>query len=628
MTQKTEFYRHPTIFRSVICTAVIALFACAADAAVVSRGAATSARPSVTTRGNATTGRMPTTTVSTTTDTNTTTTTNNQSETTTTSDATDTSDDSDEMVIENRSSYFDEILSESSTSNTDTSAATLAELVAAQRAELDAQDAITTANTVLSGNQNACDVGLRACMREKCGNDFTGCSGDTDTMWGNKMDSCRNDIDATCTGEEYRLFAAEIKSDRDINARLASYNAILDCGNRYNDCIMTECGVTFSKCLGKSAGDAAIAKCETIANNCIEQDSGLASRAMQVFANLRVDAEEQVMRDEERLYELRDQMANQCQTLGAMFDERTFSCVYTVNFYAGDDSTLYASKKAYAGDVFDCTPNWFGIDITTFMENAYRLTREQTSASSALLGSGLGVAAGAITSGAIDRAIDRHKAEKALKDAQDEYDENYGSDDSDTDGDKKASTKDKKSDDKKSDDKDNKQSDDDTNDKKSGLLSTSRPSQQELQDACAAVNGTWKNGFCSDPQCGENEIYDDFNGKCKERDPETTPLTISDQEQRCNIVGTWFNGKCICDNGGTFNTVTGMCECGANQKYNSETKKCEMDLQIGLTPGLSGNNTGGGLLGGTNSGLGGGLLNTNSTGKTLGTRTTRGVSSR
>lgn len=450
MTQKTEFYRHPTIFRSVICTAVIALFACAADAAVVSRGAATSARPSVTTRGNATTGRMPTTTVSTTTDTNTTTTTNNQSETTTSSDATDTSDDSDEMVIENRSSYFDEILSESSTSNTDTSAATLAELVAAQRAELDAQDAIATANTVLSGNQNACDVGLRACMREKCGNDFTGCSGDTDTMWGNKMDSCRNDIDATCTGEEYRLFAAEIKSDRDINARLASYNAILDCGNRYNDCIMTECGVTFSKCLGKSAGDAAIAKCETIANNCIEQDSGLASRAMQVFANLRVDAEEQVMRDEERLYELRDQMANQCQTLGAMFDERTFSCVYTVNFYAGDDSTLYASKKAYAGDVFDCTPNWFGIDITTFMENAYRLTREQTSASSALLGSGLGVAAGAITSGAIDRAIDRHKAEKALKDAQDEYDENYGSDDSDTDGDKKASTKDKKSDDKKS----------------------------------------------------------------------------------------------------------------------------------------------------------------------------------
>ena len=163
-----------------------------------------------------------------------------------------------------------------------------------------------------------------------------------------------------------------------------------------------------------------IAKCETIAKNCTEQDSGLASRAMQVFANLRVDAEEQVQRDEERLYELRDEMIAQCQTLGATFDERTFSCVYTVNFYAGDDGTLYASKKAYAGASFDCTPNWFGIDITTFMENAYRLTRSQTSASAAMLGSGLGVAAGAITSGAIDRAIDRQKAERAVKDAEKE----------------------------------------------------------------------------------------------------------------------------------------------------------------------------------------------------------------
>ena len=71
----------------------------------------------------------------------------------------------------------------------------------------------------------------------------------------------------------------------------------------------------------------------------------------------------------------------------------------------------------------------------------------------------------------------------------------------------------------------------------------------------------------------------------------------------------WSNGKCFCTNGGTFNNVTGMCECGANQKYNSETQKCELNFQIDLTSGLTGNNTGGG---------------------TLGTRTvsTRGVSSR
>ena len=54
------------------------------------------------------------------------------------------------------------------------------------------------------------------------------------------------------------------------------------------------------------------------------------------------------------------------------------------------------------------------------MENAMRLTREQTSASSAMLGSGLGMTAGAITSGAIDRAVDSHKAKKSLNKAEKE----------------------------------------------------------------------------------------------------------------------------------------------------------------------------------------------------------------
>ena len=113
-------------------------------------------------------------------------------------------------------------------------------------------------------------------------------------------------------------------------------------------------------------------------------------------------------------------MGAACKTLGAMFDERTLDCVYTVNFYAGDKSTLFASKKAYAGSTFNCDQNWFGIDVTTFKENAYRLTRSQTAASSAMLGSGVGTAVGSITSGALNRALDRQKAEKALKKAKDE----------------------------------------------------------------------------------------------------------------------------------------------------------------------------------------------------------------
>lgn len=581
------------------------------NAAVVSRGSSASSRQPVSTRSNMT-SRMPSVSVNTNTDTGATADTVSESDTP--SETTESTTSTDDFIIENKSSQFAEVLSDSSTSATDTSSKTLAELVAAQRAELDAQSAITTANATLTGNQNACDLGLRACMREKCGDDFTECRGDTDTMWGNKMDGCRNDLDVTCTGEEYRLFASEIKSDRDMNARLASYNAVLDCGNQYNNCIVTECGTTFGGCLGKSAGDAAIAKCKKIANNCIQQDSGLASRAMQVFANLRVDAEEQVQRDEERLYELRDEMRTQCQSLGATFDERTFSCVFTVEFYAGEDTTLYASKKVYAGDVFDCTPNWFGIDVTTFMENAYRLTRSQTSASSALLGSGLGIAAGAITSGAIDRAIDRHKADKALKEAEKEHEENYGDKSDDAEQDKSDDASDTETPETKSDDTES--------------SASSRPNEDARKAECEKMGGTWKNGLCSNPDCGEGQIWDDFNGRCKERDPETTPLLISEQEQRCKVVGSWLNGKCICNNGGTFNTVTGLCECGDGQKL--QDGKCVLDFKVDLTSGLSGNNTGGGLLSGTNSGLGGGLFNTNTTGNTLGTRTvsSRGVSSR
>lgn len=326
------------------------------------------------------------------------------------------------IIIEDKTSQFSDVLGEASTSDNDSSKSALAEKIRAQRAALDARDAVDTANAKMQNSmangQNACDFGLRECMKKKCGNNYSKCAKDTDTLWGDKMDACRRDL--PCTGEEYRIFTTEIKADRDMNTKIASYTSIIECGNRYNDCVITECGKTFSKCLGKSAGDKAIEKCKKIANECKEQDSGLPSRMMEVFGTLRQDAEKQIKKDEEKLYSLRDAMGNACKMLGAMFDERTLDCVYTVNFYAGDKSTLFASKKAYAGSTFNCDQNWFGIDVTTFKENAYRLTRSQTAASSAMLGSGVGTAVGAITSGALNRSLDRQKAEKALKDAKDE----------------------------------------------------------------------------------------------------------------------------------------------------------------------------------------------------------------
>lgn len=296
----------------------------------------------------------------------------------------------------------------------------LAEKIRAQRAAADASSATTMVQqnikTSVALGKNACDMGMRKCMHAKCGADFAKCFGDTDTIFGDKLDACRRDL--KCSGHEYSVFTAQIKADRDANAELANFNAIISCGNKYNSCILAECGTTFSKCLGKAAGDKAIARCKNIQDECLQMDNSLASRMMNVFAGVRQDAEKQVQRDEQRLYDLRDEMESVCRRMGAMFDARSLDCVYTVNFFADNASTPYASKKVYAGGAFSCEPAWFGIDVTTFKENAYRLTRSQTAASSALLGAGLGVTAGAITSGAINRAIETQQAKKELKDAQ------------------------------------------------------------------------------------------------------------------------------------------------------------------------------------------------------------------
>lgn len=321
------------------------------------------------------------------------------------------------IAVNNKTSKFNAVLSETGASASDTSTNELADTIRRQRALLDAQNTKTTTkgNNSQSGitTSNACDKALRDCMTEKCGKNFTKCAKDSTTIWGNKMDSCRRNT--KCTGHEYSLIAPEILADRDAYIKLSYYQSVVDCGEMYNSCIFDICGKTMNGCLSKSAGDSAVAKCKSIADECKEYDNGLAARAMGVFGDLRTIATKNVARDEQELYKLRDLMQTQCTRLGAMFDERTLDCVFTVNFFAGEDNTLMASKKLYAGDTFKCEPEWFGIDITTFKENAYRLTRSQKSASMAAMGAGFGTAAGLWTSGAVTRAMDTQDAESAAK---------------------------------------------------------------------------------------------------------------------------------------------------------------------------------------------------------------------
>ena len=319
-------------------------------------------------------------------------------------------------IIENKSSTFNTQLNSRNSSTNNDSA--IAEKIRAQRAAIDARDSRNTATAQVkaSASQNNCDNDLRKCINNACGANYKKCETDSDTTFSDKLNTCRKNT--TCTAHEFTLFTNEIKEDKKQAISLALYNNVLDCGNSYNDCIIQQCGPKFNKCLSKSAGDKAINACKTIAQNCTEADSGLSGRVGNVFGIVRVDAEKQIKTDEAKLQSLRDQMRNSCRTLGALFDDRSLDCVFTANFFAGDDKTHpMASKKLYAGSLFDCTPDWFGIDITTFKENAYRATRAQTAASSAMLGSGVGTAVGALTSGAISRAIETKKAKDALEDA-------------------------------------------------------------------------------------------------------------------------------------------------------------------------------------------------------------------
>ena len=324
------------------------------------------------------------------------------------------------IIIENKSRQFDEAVSAVMENASKDNG--FAELILKQRAAIAASEASATFSAeqkkAMSSNSSTCDIALRKCMRETCGNDFTKCALDGDSIFGDKLNRCKRDTD--CTGEEFNLFSTEIKADRDMNVRLSSYNNVIDCGNSYNACIVNECGTTYGKCLGKTAADSAIQKCATIAKECTESDSGLVSRFGTAIGKLRENAEVDIKKDEEHLYALRDSMSKQCKMLGAMFDERSFDCVFSVEFFAGENqSNPTATRQRYAGDTFVCMQEWFGINATTFKENAYRETRAQKAASSAMLGSGVGTAVGTLTSGALGRALDTQKAGEALENNDD-----------------------------------------------------------------------------------------------------------------------------------------------------------------------------------------------------------------
>ncbi len=437
--------------------------------------------------------------------------------------------------IVNKSSRFSAMISSNTGDNQSTTSSAIAEQIRAQRAAIDARDnsAIASQQTRGGATSNKCDNDLRKCIESTCGADYNKCATDSDTTFSDKLNACRKNT--TCTAREFSVFVNEIKEDKKQEIKFSSYNQTVNCGNRYNDCIITECGPTFNKCLSKTAGDRAIAKCKTIADQCRAADSGITGRAGRVFGIVRTSAEKQIAADEKRLRDMRVQMRKSCESLGAMFDERSLDCVFTVNFFA--DNKQMASKKLYAGSVFDCTPDWFGIDITTFKENAYRLTRAQTAASSAMLGSGIGTAVGAFTSGAIDRAIDTHKAKNALESACAQEGKILGDD-----GKCRDLTKEEKCENSDGDWKNN----------------------QCICDADKKSN----NGVCIDKTA--DELCSASGGK-----PNGDKCTCTGNKKEQNGVCVDLKRKEQCDKQGGTLTILGKCECSKLQSV--KQGKCTKD---------------------------------------------------
>lgn len=423
--------------------------------------------------------------------------------------------------VENKSSTFSAKFNSEDSDYASEDDSSLSSKIRSQRAALEKRDTETTIKGVATATQNSCDSTLRKCITTKCGADYSKCATDSDMTFSDKLTACRKDT--TCTGHEFTLFVNEIKEDKNQAIRLSNYNLVIECGNKYNDCIISECGAKFNKCLAKSAGDKAIEHCKTIANQCTEADSGMAGRMGSIFGTVRQAAEVQIKADEKKLYSLRDDMRKACEGLGAMFDQRSLDCVFTANFYSGEDqSHPTASKKLYAGSVFDCSPDWFGIDITTFKENAYRLTRSQSAASSAMLGSGLGTAVGAITSGAIDRAIASKKAKNELADACEENGQVL----------------------------------------KDGKCVDAEESEAEglnPEEKCTKSGGTYKNGACA---CSGDKVVNDKEGTCVDKS----------KKEKCEAAGGKMGilgMKCKCPKGQKMDDTTGKCITPTNNNDGS-----------------------------------------------------------
>ncbi|MDR1697248.1 MAG: hypothetical protein LBR41_03475 [Rickettsiales bacterium] len=310
--------------------------------------------------------------------------------------------------IPDRSSYFADIFAAArpASAGGPTSGAALRDSVRAQRAAAD----IAATGGAITSARSTCDADLRGCMIGLCGDDtYSKCWTDNSIEWNRKMTSCR--AKSKCTTAEFDIIAPEFILDRDQFSSDSSFTIRTTCNINHNNCILQNCGRELKDCQNEAGQNRALAACP-ISRECEMVDNGMVGRSRSLFAALRIDYNEEQFANRQRMRELVDIMRNECAAQKGSYDEEGMTCVYSVELAANvyqnmvdrgrvdmgqANMVTLASRKLYAAAVYQCTEDWFGVDISTYMENAERRTANDRIAYNSALASGLAGAAGTVT---------------------------------------------------------------------------------------------------------------------------------------------------------------------------------------------------------------------------------------
>lgn len=248
----------------------------------------------------------------------------------------------------------------------------------------------------------SCDETWRQCLQgsDVCGTNYILCTTLSPIEFSNRISVCPKKI-GDCTVSNATV--KEVINNKDDYMKVSKADSILECGETMSNCIMDICGKGFTKC----AKSISVAKtnCGYIADECSRVDPALWVRTATAlnFAKGQMNAE--ITKIENRMAEIESELRAECSKNNFAFDSSKMQCIGVVDFNAM--GMVLQSKRMSAGSVGNCSDEFFGLDITTYRQNAANETIKQKTVSNtisgAMLGMGVGSLAGKYGGGLTDK---------------------------------------------------------------------------------------------------------------------------------------------------------------------------------------------------------------------------------